>query len=176
MGFTNLPVSVFGDVTDVWTSTNQPAELGQIAFYKTTGGLWSLLKYCEATDGWTKGDVLVHDAAKNDPANLETAATGDGGLGNFRGIGAATVASASRGWVYVGGYCPAVSMPTNFASGQGMRISATYAGRLSSAAINATGGTLAGTSLIYTVAIALESATVSTANSFGSCNIVGVYL
>ena len=176
MGFTGFPTTAFGDVTDVWTSTNQPVELGQVFLYKTTGGLWSLLKYCEATDGWFKGDCLIHDPAKNDPANLEIAPTTAGGLPLFRGIAAATVASGSRGWVYVGGYCPDASMPSLHASGQPMRMSATTAGKLSSAVINASAACTA-TLLLHPVAISLDAQTgASTTPSFGSCVIYGVYL
>ena len=177
MGFIGTnPVGVVGVPTDTYASTDskQP-HLGNAAFYVNSSGYWSVLKFVEIVDGCSKGDVLVKDNDQNPPYNLVTSATADGGMPVFRGIAAATIASGKRGWAYCGGYCPDANMPTAFASGVVLRISATYAGRLSSAVVNDSAACTA-TLLIHPVALSLDANTVSTANSTGSIMIYGMYL
>ena len=91
-----------------------------------------------------------------------------------KGISAAEVNAAGYwSWYYIGGYCPDAAMPTSYASGQAMRMSATYAGRLSSAQINASFACVGATIPIHTVAIALGVASSASANSTGSVVING---
>lgn len=166
------------------SDTSRKNSPGQIAFYRDASGRWSALKYVQAFTTLAKGDILtkVHAAEattggsagiSQDPNVVTIASIGQSNTLTPAGIAAASAASLTWFWAYIAGYCPDAAMPTLYASGQPMRMSATYAGRLSSAQINASFACVGATVPIRAVAVALGAATVSTANSTNSVMIQG---
>lgn len=160
---------------------------GQIAFYRDSKGRWSVLKYVQSFASIVKGSVItqVHAAEattggvsgftlSQDPNVVTTASVGQATNLTPAGIAAAEVSNTGYWfWSYIAGYCPDAAMPTLYASGQPLRMSATYAGRLSSAQINASFACVGATIPIRAVAIALGQTSFSTANSTNSVMICG---
>lgn len=143
-------------------------EAGTVVWAKDGAGRTSLLKYYKAAATIAQGQTLGQDPGSRNPYQVEAASTTIGGQNLFKGIAAANVSNTGYYfWAYVGGYCPAAAMPTNYASMQPMRLSATYTGRLSSAAINASHASDA-TSLTHVIGYSLSAESASTAASTGS--------
>ena len=161
---------------------------GHIAFFKDSQGRISVLRYLQAFASIPKGATVTNVNAteattggvsssgfSNDPNVVTVASIGFSFHQNIgKGISAADVSNTGYwSWYYIAGYCPDAAMPTAYASGIAMRLSATYAGRLSSAQVNASFACVGATIPINVVAVSLGAATVSTANSTNSVNICG---
>lgn len=169
------------------TDSSQQNTPGQIAFYRDASKRWSVLKYVQAFASIVKGNVLqqvnpaeattggVSSAGlSQDPNVVTTASIGFFNNNPCRGIAAAEVSNTGYWfWAYIAGYCPDAAMPSIYASGQHLRMSATYAGRLSSAQLNASFACVGATIPIQAVAISLGANTISTANSTNSALILG---
>lgn len=159
---------------------------GQIAFYKDSSGRISVLRYVQAFASIVKGAALMQvplaeatttgissAGLANDPVVLHTASVAIGGQNMCKGFAAADVSNTGYWfWSYIAGYCPDAAMPTAYNSGQPLRLSASYAGRLSSAAINVSTSHIA-TWTQHIVAVSLGQHTVSTANSTNAIAING---
>ncbi len=161
---------------------------GQIAFFKDSQGRISVLRYLQAFASVPKGALVTHvnpteattggvssAGFSQDPNVVTVASIGFAYHQNIgKGISAAEVSNTGAwSWYYIAGYCPDVAMPTAYNSGLAMRMSATYAGRLSSAQVNASFACVGATIPINIVAISLGQHTVSTANSTNSAVICG---
>jgi len=172
---------------DAQTDSSRKNAPGQIAFYRDAKGRWSALKYVQAFASIPKGAVItqVHAAEattggvssagiSQDPNVVTVASIGQ--FNNLTPAGISAVDVNNTGywfWAYIAGYCPDAAMPSTYASGQPLRMSATYAGRLSSAQINASFACVGATIPIRAVAVSLGAHTVSTANSTNSVMIQG---
>jgi len=167
-------------------------ELGSVAFFKDDSGRWSVLRYVQAYASVPLGAVLMQQAggattlnsagvstlAGRDPAYVDVATTGLSTANNWcAGIAAASVVNTGYYfWSYIAGYCPDAAMPTSYASGQAMRMSATYAGRLSSSLVNNSNACTGGTIPIYIIAHSLMLSSSATNNSTGSVLLHGWYM
>jgi hypothetical protein len=167
-------------------------ELGTVAFFKDDSGRVSVLRYVQAWASVPLGAVLMHQAGGattvnsagvstlggRDPAFVDVATLGLAVAPNLcAGIAAAAVSNTGYYfWSYIAGYCPDAAMPTSYASGQPMRISATYTGRLSSSQINASFACVGATIPIYAVAHSLMVNSAATANSTGSIMLHGWFM
>jgi len=176
---TNPPVarrSEFGAAIESTADTTAQAIAGQIAFAVDSSQRWSVLRYYQAAATIALGATLQKSLDTRDSNRLETASLDIGGGNACKGISAAAVSNTGYySWAYVAGYCPDAAMPSTYASMQYMRLSATYAGRLSSANVNATVAHEA-TWLTHVIAISLGAHTVSTANSTNSCSLIGWFM
>lgn len=176
----NPPIAKVNHDSGIASQVDSTAQVtaGHIAFFKDSSNRWSMLKYYEAGASILQGAALVQDTAARDPNQLITAATDHANVGNVcKGIAAAAVSNTGRySWAYIAGYCPDAAMPTNYASNQFMKLSATYAGRLSSAIVNASNACTGGTLSQHVVAWSLGAAAVSTANSTNSVVLCGLLL
>jgi len=154
---------------------------GHVAFFKDDSGRISVLRYVQSIATIAKGAALMRlgtDGAgllsSRNPWVVGAATIGVGELNVCAGFAAADVSNTSYYfWSYISGYCPDVAMPTSYASGSLMKLSATYAGRLSSAIINASNACTGGTLAQHIVAISLSANSSASANSTGSAIIVG---
>lgn len=167
-------------------------ELGTVAFFKDDSGRVSVLRYVQAYASIPLGAVLMHQAggattlnssgvstlAGRDPAYVDVATTGLAVANNWcAGIAAASVVNTGYFlWSYIAGYCPDAAMPTSYASGQPMRLSATYAGRLSSSQLNASFACIGATIPIFIIAHSLAANSSATANSTGSVLLHGWFM
>lgn len=80
---------------------------GAIGFFKTSGDLWSLVKYYQANASVLKGAGLVRPVAASQGYVLQTASTTDVNSFAVRGIAAANVSNTGYfSFAYIGGYCP----------------------------------------------------------------------
>lgn len=150
-------------------------EVGKIVFAKDSSSRWSVLKYYVAAATIAKGQTLGQNPGSRNPYSVEAASTTIGGQNLCKGIAAADVNNTGYYfWAYVGGYVPDAAMPTNYASNQPMRLSASYTGRLSSAAINASTASDGATALIHVIGYSLSAGSASTANSTGSFWLQGL--
>lgn len=166
--------------------------VGTVAFFKDDSGRISVLRYVQAYASIPLGAVLMHQAggattlnsagvstlAGRDPAYVDVATTGLAVAPNqCAGIAAASVVNTGYYlWSYIAGYCPDAAMPTSYASGQPMRMSATYSGRLSSSQINASFACVGATIPINVIAHSLMLSSSATANSTGSVMLHGWFM
>lgn len=160
---------------------------GHIAFFKDSVGRISILRYVQALGTIAKGTILMNinpaeattggvssDGLSQSPTLVTAASIGFHNQNICKGIAAADVNNTGYWfWAYIGGYCPDAALPTAYNSGTAMKLSGTYAGRLSSAMINASLVCTGGSGTWHVVAISLGAHTVSTANSTNSVQIQG---
>lgn len=160
---------------------------GHIAFFKDSVGRISVLRYLQSLASIPKGAALMNvnpaeattggvssDGLSQSPTLVTVASIAFWNQNICKGIAAAEVSNTGYWfWSYIAGYCPDAAMPTAYASGQAMGLSGTYAGRLSSARVNASLVCTGGSGAFHVVAISLGANTVSTANSTNSVQIQG---
>jgi hypothetical protein len=160
---------------------------GHIAFFKDSVGRISVLKYMQAFASIPKGAAVMNvnpaeattggvssSAFSQDPQVVTIASIGFHNFNICKGIAAAEVSNTGYwSWFYISGYCPDAAMPTSYASGQFMKLSGTYAGRLSSAIANASLTCTGATGAWHIVAMSLAVNSSASANSTGSVVIQG---
>lgn len=160
---------------------------GHIAFFKDSAGRISVLKYVQALASIVKGTVLMNviaseattggvasDGLSQSPHLVTAATIGLHNVNMCKGIAAAEVSNTGYWfWAYIAGYCPDAAMPTSYASGQPMKLSGTYAGRLSSAMVNASLTCTGASGAWNIVAMSLGVSSSANANSTGSVFIQG---
>jgi hypothetical protein len=165
-----MGVTTFGVVSGQQITGDDSAQRlqpGTIYVYRTKEtarpfSSWSLVEYVRFSTAVNKGDcVQVMDATDSEAVEMASTTNGCHG-GGFRGIAAATHASANFGFVYIGGYCPFARFSSVVASTKALILSGSTAGRLLvplDGAFNATAGvtTTHGT-MARVVAIALGAA------------------
>lgn len=160
---------------------------GHVAFFKDDSGRISVLRYLQAFASIPKGAAVMNVIASEattggvssagfsqDPHMVTIATIGLHNVNMCKGIAAAEVSNTGYwAWYYIAGYCPDAAMPTSYASGQPLKLSATYAGRLSSAMVNASLTCTGASGAWHIVAIALGVASSASANSTGSAYLQG---
>ena len=141
--------------------------VGKIVWYRDVSGSTprvSAIKYYKAGASVRLGAVLKQDTAARDSNRFIECAVTDAKFNYCKGIAAAAVSNTGYfSWCYVGGYVPEALMPTNYASNQYMMLSATEAGKLTSAFSDATAGNATGNWTIV-----FQSFSVASGSSGGS--------
>lgn len=112
-------------------STTAKMEPGTIMAVRTQTDQWSIVEYVQLDNaGVSQGEVLIQNYATLKQYSVAKASTTDGGA-PMRGIAAATIASQSFGFMYIGGYVEKADLSQTVASGEYIAIGASVAGKLS---------------------------------------------
>lgn len=166
--------------TQVETTGTAPVfEPGTIfAVRNATTGFWSLAKYVQlGTQGVSQGEVCVTNYAtlSNDSVRQSVAAT-DGRAPHLRGIAAATIATNSYGFMYIGGYVEKADLSHTAASGELLCISGSTAGKLTpDGASSFWAATVGVSSALGSAPFAFAVARTAIATGVGSVSILGVW-
>lgn len=122
---------VIRDTQVTSTATAAVYQPGTVFVHKDVNGEWALAKYVQLDNsGCSQGEALVTNYATLKSYSVSKAATSDAHRPHFRGIAAATIASQSFGFMFIGGYVEKADSSITTASGDYLGISASTAGKL----------------------------------------------
>lgn len=163
------------------TSTGGPFQPGEVVVHRmgTGRGNYALAKWVKLASGCSQGQVLVNDDGQTVDSSVRTASnTGlsDAFSPNFRGIAAATIASASFGFMIFHGYVEKADLSQTAASGELLTTSGSVAGRLTpQRASSFWSATIGVSSALGSAPFCFAIARGAIATGLGSVNIVGTW-
>lgn len=177
MGFLGSLPPVSGQASVTESSATAKQDLGAVLLLRDASGFVSMLKYVRSDNATIKQHLCVKQSVATSKTDyVVVTATADGGNpGKFLGVAAGTIASNQYGWVYCGGYVPAVNFSSTVASESMVMLSGSLAGALvvPSPTFNATSVAHEATT-VYCVGVSRGAA--SNSAHAGSLHLFGLYL